>query len=497
MSEANASLAPEIPLARRPLILAACMAASFMAAVEATIIATAMPSIAEALGGFRLFAWVFSAYMLTQAATIPLYGRLADIYGRRRVFFAGAGLFLIGSLLCGFSHTMLQLVLFRAIQGLGAGGVQPIANTIVGDIYSPVERARVQGMLSAVFGVSAVIGPTLGAIIVQHGAWPMVFWVNLPIGAGAVCMIALFLPEHARVCPRLIDYQGSLLLILAIGALMLLLVQGLELDRFMRAAAITVFLLAGFSLIMHERRVAEPMLPLELWRNGVIVSSSVGSLVTGTLMMGVTAYLPTYIQGVMGRSADVSAFILAAMSVVWVLGSTTAGLCLPYAAYRRIATLGAMALVAGAATLVAMTPGRGPAWAAVGAVLIGVGMGLCNTTFMVSVQTSVGWRQRGAATSSTMFLRFLGQSLGAAVFGAVLNAGLGAGTTGTSGVLDQLLDPHRRSMLTTRELEHSIERINTAMHHAYLLTGMLAVSSLVFALTYPARVGPGGQVRQC
>jgi EmrB/QacA subfamily drug resistance transporter len=497
MSEANAALAPETRLARRPLILAACMAASFMAAVEATIIATAMPSIAETLGGFDLFAWVFSAYMLAQAATIPLYGRLADIYGRRNVFFAGAGLFLIGSLLCGFSHTTLQLVSFRAIQGLGAGGVQPIANTIVGDIYSPVERARVQGMLSAVFGVSAVIGPSLGAVVVQYGAWPLVFWINLPIGAAAICMIALFLPEHAQVRPRLIDYQGSLLLILTIGALMLLLTQGSELGRDMRAAAIMVLLLAGISLIVHERRIAEPMLPLELWRDRMIVSASVGSLVTGTLMMGVTAYLPTYVQGVMGRSADVSAVILAAMSVVWVLGSATAGLCLPYAAYRRIASLGALALIAGAATLFAMTPARGPVWAAAGAVLIGVGMGFCNTTFMVSVQTSVAWRQRGAATSSTMFLRFLGQSLGAAAFGAVLNANLPAGPEGTAGVLDQLLDPHRRNVLGTRDLEHSIAGITTAMHHAYLLTGMLAILSLVLALSFPARLGPSAQVRRC
>ena len=147
------------------------MAASFMAAVEATIIATAMPTVATSLDGFGLFAWVFSAYMLGQAATIPLYGRLADIYGRRRIFFAGVFIFLLGSTLCGFSRSMLQLVIFRAIQGLGAGGVQPIANTIVGDIYTPVERARVQGLLSGVFGVSAIIGPSLGAFIVQYGDW--------------------------------------------------------------------------------------------------------------------------------------------------------------------------------------------------------------------------------------------------------------------------------------------------------------------------------------
>ncbi len=265
----------------RRLILAACMAASFMAAVESTIIVTAMSGIAERLGGFGLFPWVFSAYMLAQAVILPLYGRLADVYGRRQMFFVGASVFLIGSTLCGFSRNMLQLMLFRTIQGLGAGGVQPIANTIVGDIYNPAERARVQGMLSGVFGVSALIGPPLGVAIVQHGIWPVVFWMNLPIGAGAITMIALFLPDHSQVRPHVIDYQGSLLLILSTAAPILLLIQGGELNHPMCAAITAEFLLAASAFVMHERRVAEPIFPFELWRNRVIVSSSIGSLVTG------------------------------------------------------------------------------------------------------------------------------------------------------------------------------------------------------------------------
>jgi EmrB/QacA subfamily drug resistance transporter len=489
MAEASATTAPALTLPGRKLILAACMAASFMAAVEATIIATAMPSIATSLGGFGLFAWVFSSYMLTQAASIPIYGRLADIYGRRRVFFAGALLFLVGSTLCGFAHSMAQLVVFRAIQGLGAGGVQPIANTIVGDIYTPVERARVQGMLSGVFGVSAVIGPSLGAFIVQYGDWPIVFWMNLPIGAAAIGMIALFLPEHVQSRAHHVDYRGSVLLLLAIGTLMLLL-QGNGLPGMARAGVAALFVLAGVTLVLHERRVAEPMLPLELWRNRVIVSSSAGSLVTGTLMMGVTAYLPTYVQGNMGRGPDVSAAILALMSVVWVIGSATAGLCLPRTTYRRIATSGALALIAGAATLIALTPARGPVWAGVGAVLIGLGMGFCNTTFMVSVQTSVAWGQRGAATSSTMFLRFLGQALGASAFGAVLSASLPGHTRQAADTLDRLMDAHWRATAAAGELARLVDVTAAAMRQAYLLTGILAVLALLLALTYPPRLGP-------
>jgi EmrB/QacA subfamily drug resistance transporter len=472
------------------------MAASFMAAVEATIMATAMPSIAASLGGFDLFAWAFSAYMLGQAATIPVYGRLADIYGRRRVFYAGTGLFLLGSTLCGFSHTMLQLVIFRAVQGLGAGGVQPIANTIVGDIYVPVERARVQGLLSGVFGVAAIIGPSLGAFIVQYGEWPLVFWMNLPIGAVAIVMIAVFLPKHRQTRVRHVDYLGSLLLMIAVAALMLLVMQGVTLAGVGLVTILAVLLSSAGALVLRERRIAEPMLPLDLWRNRVIVSSNVGSLTTGILMMGVTAYLPTYVQGAMGLAPDVSAVILALMAIVWVLGSTTAGLCLARTSYRRVCGLGALLLIAGAATLLMLTPARGPFWAGIGAVLIGAGMGFCNTTFMISVQTSVAWGQRGAATSSTMFLRFLGQSLGAALFAAAVNISLQLRTPKAAGALDQLMDPHWRALLSPADLGHLTGTTTTAIHHAYLLTGTLAVMALLTALTYPARLGPASQTQK-
>ena len=491
MSEIATATASGVPLARRPLILAACMAATFMAAVEATIIATAMPAIAARLGGFSLYAWVFSAYMLGQAVTIPIYGRLADLYGRRRVFYAGAAIFLLGSTLCGLAGSMAQLVVFRAIQGLGAGGVQPIANTIVGDIYSPVERARVQGMLSGVFGVSAVIGPSLGAFIVQYGAWPLVFWMNLPIGAAAIAMIALFLPEPASTRRRSIDIPGAVLLLVTVASLMLLL-QNAGIARTATLVLGTTFLISAMALVWHERRTVEPMLPLELWRNPMIVSSNAGSLVTGMVMMGVTAYLPACIQGVMGRGADVSAVVLALMAVVWVLGSTIAGLCLPHTTYRRTAAMGAIALIAGAALLVAMGPHSSPIWAGAGSVLIGAGMGFCNTTFMVSVQTSVARDQRGAATSSTMFLRFLGQSLGAAMFASVLTASL----DGAAGALDHLMDLPWRALQSPPDLAALTDAVSAAMRHAYGLTAALAVLALLLALTYPPKLGPSSQMRR-
>src|SRR3982750_1974158 len=181
---------PAVVSGRRSLILAACMMATFMAAVENTIVGTAMPWIVAALGGFYLFSWVFAASLLFQAGSIPIYGRLSDLYGRKRVFFAGAGVFLLGSTLCGFATDMYWLIGFPALPGMGAGAVQPVAYAIVGDIYTPTERAKVQGFLSGVFGISAVIGPTLGAFLVEHASWSVVFWINLPIGALAMAMLA-------------------------------------------------------------------------------------------------------------------------------------------------------------------------------------------------------------------------------------------------------------------------------------------------------------------
>ena len=192
---------------RRRLILAACLMATFMTAVESTIIATAMPTIVGDLGGFSLFSWVFAIYLLTQAVSIPVYGRLADIHGRKPVFLVGAGLFLCGSTLCGFSPGMLALIGFRALQGFGAGAIQPIAATILGDIYNPTERGKVQGLVSSVFGISAVIGPSLGAFLIEHISWPVVFWVNLPIGAAAMIMLAVLLKERVERRQHLPDLR--------------------------------------------------------------------------------------------------------------------------------------------------------------------------------------------------------------------------------------------------------------------------------------------------
>src|SRR5215470_9096210 len=258
--------------ARRRLVMTAVMLAIFMVGTDAYIVATAMPTIVADLGRFRLFSWAFAAFLLAQAVTIPIYGRLADLYGRKRVFFAGTSIFLVGSQLCGCAWSMPTLVIFRALQGIGAGAIQPIATTIIGDIYTPVERARMQGYVSGMFGIAAVIGPTLGAFVVEHISWSLVFWVNLPIGAATFVMFGLYLHEHREPHRHRIDYLGSALLMLGIGAPMLALVQIGNADGLSLAALVALGAVALTVLLLHERRAAEPMLPLRLWRNRVVAT---------------------------------------------------------------------------------------------------------------------------------------------------------------------------------------------------------------------------------
>lgn len=442
---------------------------------------------------FNLFSWVFTIYLLTQAVSIPVYGRLADIYGRKRVFYAGAGLFLVGSTLCGFAWAMIPLICFRALQGFGAGAVQPIATTILGDIYTPTERAQVQGLVSSVFGVSAVVGPSLGAFLIQHWNWPVVFWVNVPIGLSAIVMIAVFLQENVQHRQHQIDWLGSLLLLVAVSALMLALVQGGSLGGPVLSAVAAIGVVTLVMLYLHERSIVEPMLPLELWRNRVILVGSLGAGTSGAVMIGVAAFLPTYVQGAMGRSALAGGLVLGAMSVSWALASIAGGRMMVRTSYRLVATLGGVGLTAGCAILLLLTPADGPVWAAFGSLIIGVGMGFCSTVFIVSVQASVPWRQRGAATSSTMFMRFIGQSIGVSGCGAVLNMSILRMDPDAVHQVDKLLEPGSRAALGPAEVTHLTDVMAQSLHNAYLLAGSLAVLTLLIALQLPARLSPRQQ----
>ena len=462
------------------------MMAIFMAAVEVTIVATAMPTIIAELGGARFFSWVFAAYLLTQAVTTPIYGRLADIYGRKRVFVAGASLFLVGSVACGLTWSMASLVLFRIVQGLGAGCIQALATTIVGDIYGASERARVQGWLSGVWAIAAIIGPILGAFIVDHLHWAFVFWINLPIGLVTIWLFCAFLDEQVERRAHQIDYLGSLLLMLGVGALMTVLIQAQDLG----VVTATLLAAAGLGalawLIVQERRAREPVIPLALLRNRAVAIANFGSFSIGALLMCVVGFLPTYVQAVMGRSAAIAGAVVATQSVAWSCGSIAAGRAMATASYRTIGAAGALSLIAGTALLVMHDPHGGLAQMIAGALLVGIGMGVCNIVFLLVVQGSVGWSERGVATASTLFTRTIGQTVGAGLAGAILNFGLLRYAPNASDVLDLLLDATRRQGLDPQQVAGMVEAAARSLNEVYLVAAVLAVITLVRARLRPA-----------
>jgi EmrB/QacA subfamily drug resistance transporter len=486
---------PTENLLRRRLITTACMMAIFMAAVEGTIVATAMPTIVAELGGFHLFSWMFTAYFLAQAVTTPIYGRLADLFGRKRVFFTGACIFLIGSTACGLTSGMLALIAFRTLQGLGAGAIQSIATTIIGDIYAPAERARLQGWLSSVWGLAAVIGPVLGAFIVEHLHWAFVFWINLPIGIAAIAILAAFLDERLTPRQHQIDYVGSALLMLGVGAIMMVVVQADSLERPVIAVLLSTGTFALIVLVVNEQRSREPIVPFRLLRNRIIAAGNLGGLAIGALLTCVVGFLPTYVQGAMGRTPTTTGIVIAVLSVVWATASVVAGRLMVRTSYRLTGALGTLALIFGCAILIALDESNSLTLVNCGAALIGLGMGFCNTTFLVSVQTSVGWSERGAVTSSVLFMRTIGQALGAGIAGAILNFSLARAAPTAGETLNQLLSPGLRERLDPQIIAQLSHAIASSLHEVYVIAGVLAALTLALIPLLPAGASPTRPVK--
>jgi EmrB/QacA subfamily drug resistance transporter len=407
----------------RPLVFTALVLAMFMAAIEATIVATAMPSIVEKLGGMALYSWVFSAFLLMQAISTPIFGKLSDIFGRKRVFMAGILLFLLGSVLCGLAWSMTALVAFRFVQGLGAGAVQPLAITLIGDLYTIEERSRVQGYVAGVWGVSSILGPLAGALIVRYLDWAWVFWMNLPFGALAVALAGFYLHEEVGSRKAGIDYAGAGLLLVSLSALMLALTEGGHWGADMILPVLLVAFAALALFAWQERRAPDPIVHLELWQRPLIARANLATLASGVAMIGVIAFLPIAIQGVLGESALVAGFALCAMSVGWPIASVVTGRLLLRVGVRRLARIGGTTVFVGGA-IVALAAASSALVAGAGSFIMGAGMGVMNTTFIVSIQASVDWSQRGVATSSYILMRILGNAFGAALLGGVLNLAL-------------------------------------------------------------------------
>lgn len=453
-----------------------------MVAIEGTIVATAMARIVERLGGLALYSWVFSAFLLTQAATTVLFGKLADLYGRRPILIIGTVIFLIGSILCGFAWSMPSLIVFRLIQGLGAGSILPVATTVIGDLYTIQERAKIQGYLASVWGVSAVIGPLAGGIIVEKLSWPWVFWINVPIGIATIIGLCLFLHEKIEHKKHSLDVLGALIFAVGISSLLLVLTElgepGGGSLRTWIFAAVAIVCLPLF--LWQEKRAKEPMVIMSIWTDAVIAPANATVLAAGMTLMGITAFLPVHVQGVMGRTPTVAGFALTAIAIGWPIASILARSLYPKLGMRGTLRLGSAFIVAGSGVLVMLSPSSSPFLAGAGSLVVGFGMGLLNVTVILLVQGSVGWAQRGSATAANIFARNLGSTLGAAVLGSVLNYTLMRQPGITPQVVRSLLE--QNSGAGTHR-----DALQAALHATFWVAFALSAITLVIALFIPAR----------
>ncbi len=477
-------------------VTVAVIMATFLAALDTTVVGTAMPTIIGTLGGLALYSWVFSSYLLTSTTTVPVYGRLADMYGRKPIFIIGALMFLAGSVLCGAATTMEQLILFRALQGLGAGAVLPVSITVIGDIYSVQQRAHIQGYLSAVWGISAIVGPAVGGLIVDHISWRWVFYVNMPFGILSILLFVLYLHENVAHQRRSIDYAGAVGLTAAVSLLLLgLLESGQSTGLLIPSWALLAIgaLMLG-ALLWHETRIAEPLLPIPLFRNRVLSVSYGANFLLGTALMGFNSFVPPFVQGVLGGTAISAGATLAPMSIGWPIGSTLCGRLVIRYGYRPVVLAGTGLILAGSLLVATAGQGTSQLFLMVSMVVVGLGMGFGATSFLVAVQSSVGWGQRGIATASVQFFRSIGGAIGVAIMGALMNSGLSRGlealggkaTTGTDvSSASVILDPAARAAIPAETLEAIRSVFASSLHSVYLAIALAAALGLALTFLFP------------
>lgn len=468
------------------LITLGVMMSLFMASMESTVIATAMPTIVAQLGGLESYSWVFAIYMLTSTTAGPIFGKLSDLYGRRPVYMAAIGLFSLGSLFCGLAQTMPQLIAARALQGLGAGGLLPLAFIIVGDIFTFEQRARVQGLFAGVWGVSSVIGPLLGGFIVDTVSWHWVFLVNLPPAAIAAALVWTAWQDRPRPAgerPQ-IDFAGAALLVVGVVALLM----GLnDLGSPLSLALLGLSLAALAALVWVERRAASPILPVGLMGDRMFAVACGHGFLAGWAMFGSMSYVPLFVQGVLGASATVAGSTLTPMLLGWVFASIIGGRLLLRFSYRTLAVFGMVCFVIGAALLAQVRLGMSQLELMAALALMGIGMGCSIPSFLIAVQSSVSRSQLGSATATLQFSRTIGGTLGVAVLGMLLSSQLvaalaAAGLSPEAVPIDALIGEGGAGAAIADGARGALA---IAIGHTFWLTLAIAVLALLVTLLAP------------
>lgn len=448
-----------------------------------TVVSTAMPTVVADLGGALHYAWVFSAYMLASTVMVPILGKLADLYGRKPVILASMAVFLLGSMASGQARTMTALIVFRTIQGVGAGGLQPIAITIVGDIFDVEERARMQGIFGAVWGIAGLAGPLLGGLIVATLSWRWVFYVNVPFGLISAIVLSIAHVETIDRKQHRLDIAGAGLLSLFVVSL-LLGVEGLAPALLLAVSAVAVVL-----LVVVELRAKEPMLSPRLFKKRVLATSSALSTVTGAAMIGIVTFVPLYAQGVLGSSPTESGACIAPMAVTWPIASALSGRLLPRVGFRPLVRTGMVIVMLGTLAL-ALTIARGATATElkIAAATFGIGMGFANTAQVIAVQTAVTFSERGVATASTMFFRSIGGTIGVGVMGVVLAQALLSSATarehGGAELVARILGPDRKNV--PADILHAIASdLEVGLGRVAWLCVVLGVLALVTSWMFP------------
>jgi EmrB/QacA subfamily drug resistance transporter len=395
----------------------------FLAAVDGTIVSTAMPTVVGSLGGLQYYSWAFAAYMLFAAVSMPLYGRLADIYGRKKLFYVGVAFFVVGSVLCGLARNMLQLVAFRSVQGIGAGAMFAIPYTILGVVYPPERRGKAIGLGSSVWGISSVLGPLLGFAVVETLGWRWVFFLGVPIGVAAVALVATSLEESTGSADPDVDYLGAATLVLGVGSLLV----GLQLLESASGAAVPLLALGTVGLVVFylvERRASQPLVPLSLFRDRTFGSTNATAFLSSFALFAAITYVPLYVQSV-GSGAGSAAIAVFPISIGWSGTSFLSGQVVAQVGERRLVRAGTGILVVSFAVAAAVWSTTTPLWLLVGNVFVmGVGMGALTPPLLTAIQNHLGTERMGLATSSQQFFRNLGGTAGVAILGFVMNVTL-------------------------------------------------------------------------